>query len=185
MDAAGSGSWTHHCSQHNQHSHTHISGQSRHQSMQQTQDHQQPLRGAAHQQQQAWRALEYAQYWKSKHAHLASIDTVFFAIHLLMSAVHKRVLVTAREQLGFECAMAIFAGALLMRLFFSNLYNRVRPRLVFVIHMLLTIIRACVVKTMDSKQVGLRLGWGGVGCKGRQYLAVCCNPTGESCSTKL
>ena len=102
-----------------------------------------------------------------------------------MSAVHKRVLVTAREQLGFECAMAIFAGALLMRLFFSNLYNRVRPRLVFVIHMLLTIIRACVVKTMDSKQVGLRLGWGGVGCKGRQYLAVCCNPTGESCSTKL
>lgn len=55
--------------------------------------------------------------------HQHSLDIVFYAIHLVMSAIHKRVLVTKREQLGFECAMAIFAGALLMRVFLLTLVH--------------------------------------------------------------
>jgi Na+/melibiose symporter-like transporter len=49
--------------------------------------------------------------------------------------------------------MAMFAAALLMRLLFKPLYNRIRPQLVFTVHILLTIIRASVVYTMASKQV--------------------------------
>lgn len=48
--------------------------------------------------------------------------------------------------------MAIFAGALLLRLFFKPLYTRIRPQLVFIVHMLLTIIRASVVYTMAPQQ---------------------------------
>jgi hypothetical protein len=48
--------------------------------------------------------------------------------------------------------MAIFAGALLLRLFFKPLYTRIRPQLVFIVHLLLTIIRASVVYTMASQQ---------------------------------
>jgi Na+/melibiose symporter-like transporter len=107
---------------------------------QQQQQHVQPHRQFPQQQQQ----------FRHDNGHL---DTAFYAIHLLMSAVHKRVLVTSREQLGFEAAMAIFAAALLMRLFFKPLYTRIRPQLVFTVHILLTIIRASVVYTMSSKQV--------------------------------
>jgi hypothetical protein len=37
------------------------------------------------------------------------LDTVFFAIHLAMSAVHKRVLVTAREQLVGDNRVSVAA----------------------------------------------------------------------------
>lgn len=62
------------------------------------------------------------------------------------------MLVTPREQWGFQVALATFAGALLMRLFFKPLYARVRPQLVFVVHVVITLIRAAVVNSMASKQ---------------------------------
>lgn len=99
-------------------------------------------------------ALQHQQSQQQQQLHDHShLDTAFYAIHLLMSAVHKRLLVTSREQLGFEAAMSIFAAALLMRLSFKPFYTRVRPQLVFIVHVLLTIIRASVVYTMASKQV--------------------------------
>lgn len=120
--------------------------------------HQRPidLPQQQHQQQQQQRQqllmdFRRAYYLKDDISHL---DIVFYIIHLAMSAVHKRLLVTSRQQWGFEFAMSLFAGALLMRLFFKSLYTRVRPTLVFNIHVLLTFIRAGVVMTMATKQAG-------------------------------
>lgn len=116
-----------------------------------------------HQQQQQQQELHHQEhgtyvrfaqqyYCRGDISHVLDLDTVFYITHLAMSAIHKRLLVTSREQRAFQLAMSIFAGALLVRLFFKPLYSRIRPQLVFVIHVLLTIIRAAVVFTMASKQ---------------------------------
>lgn len=120
----------------------------------QQQQHQQQ-RHTLQQRQQLLMDFRRAYYLKDDISHL---DIVFYIIHLAMSAVHKRLLVTSRQQLGFECAMSLFSAALLMRLFFKPLYTRVRPILVFNIHVLLTFIRAGVVMTMATKQVGSTCG---------------------------
>lgn len=104
-----------------------------------------------HHQEHGGTYVRFAQQYYSRDD-IGHLDTVFYITHLVMSAIHKRLLVTSREQRAFQLAMSIFAGALLVRLFFKPLYSRIRPQLVFVIHVLLTIIRAAVVFTMASKQ---------------------------------
>lgn len=83
---------------------------------------------------------------------LLNVDKLFYLTHLVMSAIHKRVLVTHREQSAFEAALSVFAGALLMAVFFKPTYARHRARIVLLVHILLTLLRATVVYTMAPKQ---------------------------------
>lgn len=78
---------------------------------------------------------------------------VFFFVHFIMTAVHKRLLVSQREHVVFNTAMLLFAGALIMRTWAKHVYHRTRPLLVLVLHIALTVLRASAVNSMSSKQV--------------------------------
>lgn len=83
---------------------------------------------------------------------ILQLDLAFYIIHLVMAAIHKRLLVTPNGHIPMQCAMAVIAAALLLRVFFKPLYIRVRPQVVFSIQVTLTLMRAAVVQSMSSQQ---------------------------------
>ncbi|KAF8062033.1 hypothetical protein HT031_004293 [Scenedesmus sp. PABB004] len=66
--------------------------------------------------------------------------------------VHKRILVTSREQRVFEAAIMLLAATLLLKAFFVHRFNRWRPGIVLCMHLGFTTLRALAVHTMASKQ---------------------------------
>lgn len=106
------------------------------------------------QQQQLWRQFQHD--WYTNNNAMLAIDTTFYAVQGVSIALHRRIWGTAVQQLMFQTAVLLSAGAFACCLFFKPTYRRVRAPVVLAMHLVLTVLRAAVFAAAASKQATWR-----------------------------
>ncbi|WIA38287.1 hypothetical protein OEZ86_001627 [Tetradesmus obliquus] len=82
----------------------------------------------------------------------SQLDTIFLSLHLAMSLVQRRTIIAKQQVYVFNIACVIFTATLLLKHFAKHWYHHWRTQIVFVLHIILTTLRALAVLPMASKQ---------------------------------
>lgn len=102
------------------------------------------------------RELE-ARYWVAQHAHSSLQDSIFFVVFLVMHALQAMTIVPAHSRPLFNCgAIGVPLAVLLLQWYAPGVYRKHRELCVFIVHLMLTHVRAAVTATMKSHAA---VGW--------------------------
>lgn len=107
-------------------------------------------------QQQLWRQFQHD--WYTNNNAMLAIDTTFYAVQGVSIALHRRIFGTAAQQLMFQTAVLLSAGAFACCLLFKPVYRRFRAPVVLAMHLVLTVLRAAVFAASPSRQATLWRG---------------------------